>query len=227
MLPHQLHVCRAPTPGTRCSRTFSSIRALHRLLQADTCRRRIGDHLRADDRAALRQIGPQPGGGPVPARRCSWSSVRTGAAASGGGDVSAGDDTARPRQPRQAWPTTGGSRAAPGRRCRPLALRRSLGCRGGRRCRRVRGARGRPRRADRGCLLSCHSPPVASRTRFQNHIHRWPGRGVRRPHYLRSHRIDLKVFNGRERTSPPALSTTPQLRGYRSNSFGDRRLAAV
>src|SRR6476659_2026523 len=74
--------------------------------EADGCCGRIGDHLRGDDRAALRQIGAQPCGGPVPARRCSWPSFVCWPQP-GRGDIAARHDTARPRQPWQAWPTTG------------------------------------------------------------------------------------------------------------------------
>ena len=70
--------------------------------EAITRRRRVGDHLRRDDLAALRQVAAQPvGGARSPAGRC----VRPGFVCRPQlrwGDVAASDDTARSRRFRQA-----------------------------------------------------------------------------------------------------------------------------
>ena len=91
---------RAPTPGTRCSRTFNSMRASRSVLRLDTRRRRVGDHLRGQDRAARRQVAAQPHGGTIPAtgsprpRFVCRPQLRRG-------DVAARHHPARPRRLRQ------------------------------------------------------------------------------------------------------------------------------
>ena len=90
--------------------------------------------------------------------------------------------------------TAGASPYSPGR------SRRGRGRHGRRRSPR---GRGRPRAADRGCLLSCHTPRVASRPRFR--ITFTDGR----PITFDLPRSTLKVVNGRERTGPGTVYCTP------------------